>query len=198
MLRRKFLTGALASALIGAVPAFAEDGDSGSSGSGQSTLDRFSENEIVSASSDFFGITTEAAAKVVQRIFKDLGKPDAYIKGNEGSGAFVVGLRYGAGWLVRKNAAPQKIYWRGPSVGFDFGGNASKVFTLVYNLQSTKELYHHFPGVEGSIYFVAGVGVLYMRNNGVTIAPMRTGVGLRSGVNAQYQEFTPKRDWFPF
>lgn len=196
MLRRKFLSGAIATALTMGVtlPALSEEEKSGA----QRALDTFTENEIVSASADFFGITTEAAAKVVQRCFKDLGQPNGYIKGNEGSGAFIVGLRYGAGWLVRKNYAPQNIYWRGPSVGFDFGGNASKVFTLIYNMHTPQDLYHHFPGVEGSIYFVAGIGVLYMRDRDVTIAPMRTGVGLRSGVNAQYQEFTPKRDWFPF
>lgn len=190
MLRRNFLTGAVASAVtLGALPAHAAQGGEGT--------DTFTENEIVDTTSDFFGITTEATAKVVQRVFKDLGQPNAYIKGNEGSAAFIVGLRYGAGWLVRKNVGPQKIYWRGPSVGFDVGGNASKVFTLVYNLGAPKELYRRFPGVEGSYYFIAGIGVLYMRNAGITIAPMRTGVGLRAGVNAQYQEFSAERDWVP-
>lgn len=187
MLRRNFLTGAVASAVtLGAFPALAAEG-----------TDTFTENEVVNTTSDFFGITTEATAKVVQRIFKDLGQPNGYIKGNEGSAAFIVGLRYGAGWLVRKNISPQKIYWRGPSVGLDIGGNASKVFTLVYNMKGPSDLYRRFPGVEGSYYFIAGIGVLYMRQNGVTVAPMRTGVGLRAGVNAQYQEFSADRDWVP-
>lgn len=198
MLRRKFISGAGAAALslmAGRAMAQESAGSAPTSGAGSDT---FSEEEIVNTASDFFGIAAEATAKAVQRVFRDLGQPNGYISGNEGSGAFVVGLRYGTGWLVRKNMQPQEIFWRGPSVGFDIGANASKVFTLIYNMHEDSDLYRRFPGVEGSYYFVAGIGVLYMRKNGVTLAPMRTGVGLRAGVNAQYQEFTPKRDWFPF
>ena len=187
MIRRKLLAAAVALAFTAlAAPAFAADDDP-----------TFTENEITHAAEDFFGITTEAAAKVVQRVFKEQGLPDGYIKGDEGSGAVLVGLRYGSGWLVRKNHEPKKVFWRGPSVGFDLGGNASKVFTLVYNLRSEGRLFHRFPGVEGSIYYIGGIGVMYMRAGGVTLAPMRTGLGLRAGVNAQYEEFTEKRDWFP-
>ena len=188
MLRRKVLTGAAATALtLIAAPAFAAEEDDAT----------YTEGEITHAASDFFGFTTESVAKAVQRAFRDLGQPDGYIKGDEGSGAFVVGLRYGSGWLIRKNHDPIEVFWRGPSIGFDIGGNASKVFTLVYNLRREGRLFHRFPGVEGSYYFIAGIGVMYMRSGGVTIAPMRTGVGLRAGVNAQYEEFTEKRDWFP-
>ena len=191
MIRRKLLLGAVATVFAApSLPSFAAESES--------TSDTFTENEVTRAGADFFGITTEAMEKVVQRVFRDLGQPDAYIKGDEGSGAFVVGLRYGSGWLIRKNQEPKKVYWRGPSVGFDIGGNASKVFTLGYNLKREERLYHRFPGVEGSYYFIAGIGVLYQRSGGVTLAPMRTGVGLRAGVNAQYQEYTTKRDWFPF
>src|SRR5215813_9827793 len=109
----------------------------------------YSEDEITHAVSGFFGTTTEAAAKAVERVFSDLGEPDGYIKGEEGSGAFIAGLRYGSGWLVRKGYEPVKVYWKGPSVGFDFGGNASKCFTLVYNLRDQHRLYQRFPGVEG-------------------------------------------------
>src|ERR1700742_2933098 len=127
--RKQFITGLLA---LGASPTSAlaqaqrqpEEHDA-----------RYTANEITQAGADFFGITTEAMAKGVQRVFGDLGEPDAYIKGDEGAGAFVVGFRYGSGWLIRKNRDPLKVYWRGPSVGFDAGGNASKVFTLVYNLR---------------------------------------------------------------
>jgi hypothetical protein len=159
--------------------------------------DTFSPNEIVQAGSDFFGVTTEVMAKAVQRVTEDLGQPDGYIKGDEGSGAFVVGLRYGSGWLIRKNMEPVRVYWRGPSIGFDAGANGSKVFTLVYNLREERRLFQRFPGVEGSFYFVAGLGVNYMRSGGVTLAPIRTGVGLRAGVNAHYQVYSDKRDWFP-
>ena len=136
-------------------------------------------------------------AKAVHHIFGDLGQPDAYIKGDEGSGAFVVGLRYGSGWLVRKNVEPEKVYWRGPSVGFDFGADASKCFTLCYNLREERRLYQRFPGVEGSFYFVAGLGVNYQRSGGVSLAPIRNGIGVRAGVNAHYLAYTERRDWFP-
>jgi len=187
LIRRELILGGIAAGLsLPALPAFADDDDV-----------TYTESEITQSAADFFGIATEAAAKAVQRVFRDQGRPDAYIKGDEGSGAFVIGLRYGSGWLIRKKFDPKKIYWRGPSVGFDVGGNASKVFTLIYNLKHEDRLYQRFPGVEGSYYFIAGIGVLYMRSGGVTLAPMRTGVGLRAGVNAQYEEFTEKRDWFP-
>lgn len=202
MLRRKFIASAGAAAFSlasGRIMAQENSADAGPAPqtSTSSGGDTFSEKEIINTATDFFGITAEATAKVVQRVFRDLGQPNGYIQGNEGSAAFILGLRYGSGWLVRKNMQPKEIYWRGPSVGFDTGANASKVFTLIYNMHQDEDLYRRFPGVEGSVYFVAGIGVLYMRKNGVTIAPMRTGVGLRAGVNAQYQDFTPKRDWFP-
>ena len=158
---------------------------------------KYTADEITQAGSDFFGITTEAMAKGVQHIFGDLGQPDAYIKGDEGGGAVVVGFRYGSGWLIRKAREPRQVYWRGPSVGFDLGANLSKCFTLIYNLKEDRRLFQRFPSVEGSIYVVAGLGINYQRSGGVTLAPMRTGVGLRAGVNAQYQVYTDRRDWFP-
>jgi hypothetical protein len=158
---------------------------------------RYTANEITQAGADFFGITTEAMAKAVQHVFGDLGEPDAYIKGDEGSGAFIVGLRYGSGYLIRKGAEPEKVYWKGPSIGFDFGGNAAKSFTLIYNLRETRRLFQRYPGVEGSIYFIAGLGVNYERSGGVTLAPIRSGVGFRAGANVQYQVYSDQRDWFP-
>ncbi|MDE2181533.1 MAG: DUF1134 domain-containing protein [Alphaproteobacteria bacterium] len=189
MLRRKLLATAVAFAFATAlaVPAGAEREDDAT----------YTEQEITHAAADFFGVTTEVAAKAVQHVFKDQGQPDAYIKGDEGSGAFVVGATYGSGWLIRKNHDPRKIYWKGPSVGFDVGGNASKVFTLIYNLRSDRRLYQRFPGAEATIYVVAGISVMYMRSGGVTLAPMRTGVGWRAGINAQYRVFSDRRDWFP-
>ena len=189
--RKQFVGGLIA---LGSVPgaALAQEKD------GHFVSDaKYTANEITQAGADFFGITTEAMAKAVQHIFGDLGEPDAYIKGDEGGGAFVVGFRYGSGWLIRKNQEPRKVYWRGPSIGFDAGGNASKAFTLVYNLREDRRLYQRFPGVEGSIYVVAGLGVNYQRSGGVTLAPIRTGVGLRAGVNAHYQVYSDRRDWFP-
>ncbi|HWA69297.1 MAG TPA: EipA family protein [Rhizomicrobium sp.] len=212
MNRKKFITGlmacgampAAAGTLLSILPVRAEDTTQGGHDpqarpdNGHFSQDlKYTANEITQAGADFFGITTEAMAKGVQHVFGDLGEPDAYIKGDEGSGAFVVGLRYGSGWLIRKTREPMQVYWRGPSVGFDFGGNASKCFTLVYNLREDRRLFQRFPGVEGAIYVVAGLGINYERSGGVTLAPMRTGVGLRAGVNAQYQVYSDRRDWFP-
>ena len=197
--RKKFITGLVAlgalpaatGSLLSALPARAADK------SDEPKDLRYTANEITDAGANFFGITTEAMAKGVQHVFADLGEPDAYIKGDEGSGAFVVGLRYGSGWLVRKTREPKQVYWKGPSVGFDVGANASKCFTLVYNLRDDQRLFQRYPGVEGSFYFVAGLGINYQRSGGVTLAPMRTGVGFRAGVNAQYQVYSDRRDWFP-
>jgi hypothetical protein len=187
-----WIAGLFVLSLAYAQPAMA-DGESGTVGDDL----KYSADEITKAGADFFGITTEAMAKGAQRVFGDLGEPDAYITGDEGSAAFIFGLRYGSGWLIRKGQEPLKVYWRGPSAGFDFGGNASKTFTLVYNLREERRLFQRFPGVEGSIYFVAGLTVNYLRSGGVTLAPMRTGVGLRAGVNAHYQVYSRSRDWFP-
>ena len=204
----QMLIGAAAAlALIAAQPTSAADENNGGGSTAADNAtnarnndkgDTFNPDEITHAASDFFGLTTEAAAKAVQHVFKDQGQPDAYIKGDEGGGAFVVGLRYGEGWLVRKHFEPVKVYWKGPSVGFDVGGNASKFFALVYNLKRENRLYQRFPSAEGSYYFIAGIGVNYLRSGGVTVAPMRTGVGLRAGVNAGYLVFSQERDWFPF
>jgi len=201
MNRKKFITGLVAlgaapaamGSLLDILPAHAADDQGGTDNKDL----KYTANEITDAGANFFGITTEAMAKGVQHVFGDLGEPDAYIKGDEGSGAFVVGLRYGSGWLVRKQREPKQVYWKGPSVGFDYGGNATKCFTLVYNRGEDRRLIQRNPGVEGTIYFVAGLGINYERSGGVTLAPMRTGVGLRAGVNAQYQVYSDKRDWFP-
>ena len=205
MNRKKFITGlvalgttpAVAGSLLNILPAHAADDQHGPGAKDRASDLKYTANEITDAGANFFGITTEAMAKGVQHVFGDLGQPDAYIKGDEGSGAFVVGLRYGAGYLIRKQHDPMQVYWRGPSAGFDFGANASKCFTLVYNLREDRRMFQRFPGVAGSIYVIAGLDINYQRSGGVTLAPMRTGVGLRAGVNAQYQAYTDRRDWFP-
>lgn len=160
--------------------------------------DTYSKNEIVQVASDFFGMTTAAVAQAVERIFSDLGRPNAYITGEEGSGAFVVGLRYGKGMMHRKGFKNLRVYWQGPSVGFDVGANASKCFTLVYQIRRQEEIYQRYPGVEGSYYFIAGIGVNYQRSGRISLAPMRTGVGIRAGVNAGYLSYTRERDILPF
>jgi hypothetical protein len=159
----------------------------------------YTADEIVQKGADFFGVTTETMAKAVEKVFAKYGRPNGYIAGSEGAGAVVVGLRYGEGNLYTKqNGAPVKVYWQGPSIGFDYGANASKVFTLVYNLPQTAAIYDRFPGVEGSAYFVAGIGVNYQQSGKITLAPMRTGVGLRGGVNVGYLSYTKERSLSPF
>jgi hypothetical protein len=160
----------------------------------------YTQNEIVNRAAGFFGTTTEGLARAVERVFSEKGSPNAYITGVEGSGAVVVGLRYGDGDLFMKSNGerPVKVYWQGPSVGFDVGGNASKVFTLVYNLPNTEAIYQRFPGVDGSAYLVAGVGVNYQQNGRIILAPMRTGVGLRAGASIGYLSYSKERNILPF
>jgi hypothetical protein len=158
----------------------------------------YSMDETLGAAQKFFGGTSEGLAKAIEKAFHDLGAPNAYIQGSEGSGAFIVGLRYGEGQLFYKGGGNTKLYWQGPSVGFDWGGNASKVFTLIYNLHWTRDIYQRFPGVDGSLYLVAGVGLNYQRASEITLAPIRTGVGLRAGASVGYLAYTQKQSWIPF
>jgi hypothetical protein len=158
----------------------------------------YSKDETLQAAEKFFGGTTAGLAKTIEKAFADNGRPNAYIIGNEGSGAFIVGLRYGEGTLQYKGGGSMKVYWQGPSAGFDFGGNASKVFTLVYNLRNSDLLFQRFPGVDGSLYVVAGVGLNYVRAHNITLAPIRTGVGLRAGANIGYLSFTREKTINPF
>lgn len=160
--------------------------------------DTFDPEEILAAATGFFGTTTEGLAEVIQKAFAEKGRPNAYIAGEEASGALVVGLRYGRGSLVRKKGSGREVFWQGPSVGFDFGGNASKVFTLVYHLESNEELFQRIPGVDGSFYFVAGVGMNYQQTGNLILAPIRTGVGLRAGANVGYLDYTKEHSWNPF
>ena len=158
----------------------------------------YSQNEIVNKASSFFGVAAQTIAGVVERAFRDNGQPTGYIAGTEVSGAVVVGLRYGKGELYMKHRPRELVYWQGPSAGFDFGGNGSRVFTLCYSLEDEEQIYRRFPGVEGSIYFVAGFGVNYQRADGVTLAPIRTGVGARAGANVGYLDYSRKRHVSPF
>jgi len=160
----------------------------------------YTQNEIVNRAANFFGSTTEGLARAVERVFSEKGSPNAYITGVEGGGAVVVGLRYGDGDLFMKTTGdrPVKVYWQGPSVGFDLGGNASKAFVLIYNLPNAEAIYQRFPGVEGSAYLVAGIGVNYQQNGRIILAPMRTGVGLRAGANIGYLHYSRERNILPF
>ena len=158
----------------------------------------YSRDEIVNNVSDFMGVTAEAAGGAVERIFQRNGSPTAYIAGEEGSGAFVAGARYGRGLLYMKGKDPIEVFWRGPSVGWDFGGNASRVFTLCYNLDDPRLIFQRYPGVEGSAYFIGGLGVNYQQTENIVLAPIRAGVGFRLGANVGYLAYSRTRNIFPF
>jgi hypothetical protein len=160
--------------------------------------DRFEEDELVGAAEGVFGKGASGLAGLIEKILKDQGRPNAYIAGSEASGAVGVGLRYGAGRMVHKVEGERKVYWTGPSIGFDLGGDANKVFVLVYNLYDSQELYKRFPQGEGHVYFVGGFSASYLRRGDVVLIPVRLGVGWRLGVNAGYMKFSEKKRWLPF
>lgn len=159
----------------------------------------YSEPEIVDAAERFFGAGAEGVAAVVSHVFAENGRPNGYIQGQEGSGAIGIGLRYGDGRLrLKGRSGVTRVYWQGPSIGFDTGGNAAKVFTLVYGMRDPDQIFQRFPGVDGSAYFVGGVGVNYQRRDGITLAPMRAGVGFRLGANIGYLAYSRRRRLNPF
>jgi hypothetical protein len=159
--------------------------------------DTYSQDELVRSVSDFFGVTAEQAGAVISRIFRDNGRPTGYIAGEEGAAAITIGLRYGKGLLYMKERPTQQVFWQGPSIGWDLGANGSRVFTLCYNLQYPDMIYRRFPGVEGSAYLIAGMGVNYQRADEITLAPIRAGVGLRLGANVGYLAYSRKRHIIP-
>jgi len=158
----------------------------------------YSNEEILTAGHQFFGKASRGISQAVQYIFQSQGEPTAYIVGEEGSGAMVGGLRFGEGTIYYKDGITQRIYWQGPSVGFDFGGNGSRTMVLVYNSDSPRELYKRFIGVEGSAYLVGGLGVNFQKNNNIIMAPIRTGVGARLGANVGYLKYSKNPTWNPF
>ena len=145
-----------------------------------------------------FGRVTTDLASVVEYAFQHYGRPNGYILGEEGGGAFVAGLRYGEGTLYTRNAGTRKVYWQGPSIGYDFGGEGSKTMVLVYNLHNPDDVYYNYTGVGGQAYLVGGLGLTYLKSGPVTMAPIRSGVGLRIGANVGYLKFTRSPTWNPF
>ncbi|HHO81678.1 MAG TPA: DUF1134 domain-containing protein [Halothiobacillus sp.] len=158
----------------------------------------YARDETTEQAIDFLGSSAEQIAKLIDRAFSDYGRPNAIIKGDEGSGSIVVGLRYGSGDFLAKSGARMPVYWQGPSIGWDFGADAGRVFILVYNLSSTDELFQRFAGVSGSAFFVGGAGMQYLRAGDVIVAPIRVGVGMRLGAAVGYMTFSPERTYNPF
>ena len=157
----------------------------------------YTRDEIYHNVSDFFGVTAENAGGLIERLFHENGSPTAYIAGTEGSGAFFFGLRYGKGLMYMKDRPHMPVFWQGPTGGFDFGGNASRTFTLCYDLEYPDAIFRRFPGVEGSAYLVGGMGVNYQRADGITLAPVRAGVGLRLGASLGYLAYSRQRNVIP-
>jgi hypothetical protein len=164
----------------------------------QRQSDTFTTEEILARSHQFFGKASRGLGQAIEYAFQSQGEPTAYIVGEEGSGAFFGGLRFGEGTIYYKNGASQKIYWQGPSIGWDFGGNGSRTLTLVYGSQSPRDLYSRFAGVEGSAYLIGGVGVNFQRKDDIILAPIRTGVGARLGANIGYLKYSKNPTWNPF
>jgi hypothetical protein len=155
-------------------------------------------DELVGAGHRFFGNVSRGLASIIERAVSQWGLPNGYVLGEEGSGAFVAGLRYGEGTLYTKNAGDLRVYWQGPSVGFDWGGDGARTMMLVYNLPATDAIYQRFAGIDGSAYFIGGFGMTALTSSGVVVVPIRSGVGLRLGANIGYLKFTPRSTWNPF
>jgi hypothetical protein len=165
---------------------------------GQLRAQEYSAQEIVDSGHRFFGATSGGLATVIEKIFSSYGLPNGYILGEEGSGALVGGLTYGEGTLYTKNAGDHKVFWQGPSLGWDFGGQGSRNMILVYNLDDVPNLYHRFAGVAGSAYVIAGVGFNVLKSGNMLLVPVRTGVGARLGINVGYLKLTETPTWNPF
>lgn len=160
--------------------------------------DEYTAQEIVDAGHSFFGETSGALAKVIEKAFSQYGLPNGYILGQEGSGAFIAGLTYGEGMLYTKNAGQHDVFWQGPSLGLDYGGNGTRAMMLVYDLPSIDALFARYGGVSGSAYVVAGLGMTVLKNQNIVLVPIRTGVGARLGINVGYLKLTRQPTWNPF
>ena len=157
----------------------------------------FTPDEVIRAGHHFFGTVSRGLAEVVQTAFSRWGEPNGYVLGQEGSGAFMVGLRFGDGKLYTKNAGDRRVFWEGPSVGFDTGGEGARTMMLVYNLPATDAIYQRFVGIDGSAYFIGGFGMTALAFGNIIVVPIRSGVGLRLGANIGYLKFTPQATWNP-
>lgn len=189
--RREWLkragTSALALPFAGVTPIFAA-----------ARREPYQEEEVYREAKEFFDTGAKELSDVLAKILKDKGPPTALIKGTEAGGAIGVGVRYGNGQFGYRGGGGRRVYWQGPSIGFDAGANVVKVFALVYGLSNTNELFQRFPGVEGSLYFVGGFGMNYVQSGNITIAPVRFGVGWRQGLSISYMNFSAKKRFNPF
>jgi len=188
--RRAMVTGLAATLLLGVSPraiAAVEDQPG-----------TFRPREVVDNGHRFFGSMSRGLAQLVEEATRRWGEPNGYVLGQEASGAIVGGVRYGEGTLYTRNAGKRRVYWQGPSIGFDVGGDGDRTMMLIYNLPSVADLYRRFGGIDGSAYFVGGLGMTAVTADNVVVVPIRTGVGARLGINVGYLKFTDKPTWNPF
>jgi hypothetical protein len=190
MLRRSVL----ALPLLGLLPLV----PSPAAAEGGSVSGTYSADELVNTGSAFFGSVAQGLAAVVEKTVSEFGLPNGYILGDEGSGALFLGAKYGQGTLYTRNRGDLAVFWQGPSVGLDFGGDGSKVMMLVYNLPDVNAIYSRFAGVAGSAYVVGGLGMTVLKRQDVVVVPIRSGIGARLGINAGYLHFTQSATWNPF
>jgi hypothetical protein len=158
----------------------------------------YSIDEIHEVTRGFFGTISTSLGSVIEYAFSKSGRPDGYVLGTEGGGAFLAGVRYGSGTLYLRSGGTAKVYWHGPSIGTDFGASGSRTMFLIYNLNDPNELIREFTGIDGSAYFVGGVGITFLKGGPVLMAPIRSGLGFRIGANLGYIRFTPRATWNPF
>jgi len=197
--RRRLLRAGLALALgapLGA--ALGVPGAALARGEDADTPETFRPGEVVESGHRFFGSVSRGLALTVEEAGRRWGEPNGYILGQEGGGAVVAGVRYGEGTLYTRNAGQRRIYWQGPSVGFDVGGDGARTMMLVYNLPNVRDLYRRFAGVDGSAYLVGGFGMTAVVNDRIIVVPIRSGVGARLGINVGYLKFTREPTWNPF
>ncbi len=191
----RFAAAAVILGLCSAAPATAQSAPP--AGTLPANESRFNAGEIINAGHNFFGTVSRGLAQVVEKAVSQWGLPNGYILGEEAAGAIVAGLRYGEGMLYTKNAGDLKVYWQGPSIGWDLGGEGARTMMLVYNLPNTASIYERFGGIDGSAYFIGGFGMTALTANKIVLVPIRSGVGLRLGANIGYLKFTPKATWNP-
>ncbi len=158
----------------------------------------YSSNELINAGHQFFGTVSRDLALVIEQAFSKWGQPNGYILGQEASGAITVGLRYGEGTLYTRNAGDTKVFWQGPSLGFDLGADGARTMMLVYKMPRVDAIFTRFLGISGSAYFIGGFGATALTMDNMVIVPIRSGIGLRLGANIGYLKFTPSATWNPF
>jgi len=100
--------------------------------------------------------------------------------------------------MYTRNVGQREIFWQGPTIGFDVGGDGSRIMMLVYNLPDVNAVYGRYPAIQGTAYLVGGVGMTVLKRDNVIIVPIRSGVGARLGVNVGYLKFTAEPTWNPF